>query len=444
MAKRPACVLLLTIVAALAFPAHADKAGKLRRQLDEMLGPNWSRDMAMDYLQSLRGAEQHYDEVARRPERTEEHKQDLTGALYGLASQRATAGDYPGAMQAFSEVRLLYPEKAGASLASDTAVNAEFVKSLLAEYSPEPAVAAIVRAARDRQIVILTEAPFAARHRVLATQLMLELRKLGFSYLAVEALEPEPEDFAKRAFPSVEDGDLIKEPLFGDLVRQAKRAGYRFVSYEKSPRSYSKDDGWANGMAAEDAQARSLVDSILKRDRKARVLVYVSFAHGYKGFEVLPDGRHYESMAERLRVRTGIDPLCVDQINVFDPMPYSRDRELLDAIFADRADESVVLASKQSPAGHWVFDRSRVDLQVLHRPTYLVDGRPHWMSMEGYRKPQAIPLEIPRLLTRPLLVQAFADAEPDYAVPVDQMFVEYGKTPPVFMLPEGNYRFVYQ
>ena len=82
-------------------------------------------------------------------------------------------------------------------------------------------------------------------------------------------------------------------------------------------------------------------------------------------------------------------------------------------------------------------------MQVWHRPESLREGRPHWLSMNGYRRARAIPAKLLPAQGR-RLVQAFVAGESADAVPMDQVLVTAGEAPPVFMLPKGRYRFAYQ
>ena len=68
----------------------------------------------------------------------------------------------------------------------------------------------------------------------------------------------------------------------------------------------------------------------------------------------------------------------------------------------------------KNPDGTYLVEGSgwagKVDMQVFHPATELEGGRPHWLSMDGYRKPVEIPEEL-----RPdgdrVLIQAFVAQE---------------------------------
>jgi hypothetical protein len=157
----------------------------------------------------------------------------------------------------------------------------------------------------------------------------------------------------------------------------------------------------------------------------------------------MPGNRRTAWMAERLRAKSGIDPLCIDQTSVIEPEAGSRDRALLDAIFAARADDAVVLADKATPTRYSSPDTARIDVQVFHRPAQLLRGRSDWLAMGGYRKPRAIPAKLlPKSGRR--LIQAFVDGESADAVPTDQVLVTAGQPVPVLMLPKAKYRFAFQ
>jgi hypothetical protein len=148
-------------------------------------------------------------------------------------------------------------------------------------------------------------------------------------------------------------------------------------------------------------------------------------------------------MAERLRRKTGIDPLCIDETRITQPLPGSRERSFLDAIFAATREDVVVLADRTRRGGYYAVDAGRVDMQVFHRPARVERAREDWLAMHGYRKPRVIPGDLLPASGR-RLIQAFVENEAVDAVPMDQVLVTAGETPPVFMLPKGNFRFAYQ
>jgi hypothetical protein len=353
-----------------------------------------------------------------------------------LAQARAMAGDSAGA--AAARVFGSQPLTEGMHVAARGEA-----EQLMSEFDTRAALDAIVREARDRQIVILNEAHTMARHRAFATQVALELRKLGFEYLAMETLSPRADmaKLAARRYPVVSDGHYSNEPFFGDFLRQAIAAGYTPVAYEQQyDPSFAKLDMFDQVAGREEAQAQNIVDRVLAKDPRARVLVFVGHSHVYKG-SLDMEGRSQTWMAERLRQKSGVDPLCIDQTQSSGPREAERDRILAERMSVSLDADAFVLESKTAPRRYW--PGAGVEIRVWHRPERISNGRPHWLAMNGYRVPSPIPVELLPTQGR-RLVQAFVEGEGEDAVPMDQLLVTAGERPPVFMLPKGKYRFAFQ
>ncbi|ROI06753.1 MULTISPECIES: hypothetical protein [unclassified Chryseobacterium] len=80
-----------------------------------------------------------------------------------------------------------------------------------------------------------------------------------------------------------------------------------------------------------------------------------------------------------------------------------------------------------------------VDLQVVHPPVKLINGRPEWllkMNRHSVSVPQNL---LPESGIR--LIQAFVADSPEDARPIDQVLIMSGKKPPVLMLPDLKVRY---
>ena len=301
--------------------------------------------------------------------------------------------------------------------------------------APEDAIDAIVSAARGRRVVILNEAHHVPRHRAFALALARALRVEGFDTFAAEDFETDAplDEVSRRGYPTRSDGYYLREPLFGDLVRQAARLGYRLVAYEsRTPAGFtgSVEDSIRR---REVAQADLLVSRVLRPHPQARLFVYCGYSHARE------DDDASGWMATRLRLQTGIDPLTIDQTAQGEPPP--RARPSADWAFALARGWLGGPVIVRSPDGVYVGGvyAGAVDLQVFHAPTSLVQGRPDWLAMDGYRAPVPIPAA---LVADDVLVQAFVSHEGEDAIPMDQVVIQGG--PPVLMLPRGSYRLVSQ
>jgi hypothetical protein len=376
-----------------------------------------------DYMAALRRAE----EAAVAGDRDRSKR---SAAFQILAAEQSMIGDTQAAIANYDS---------GLNRQAPRDPDRAAARAILERYEVRDAVATIVAAARDRQIVILNEAHHVPRHRAFATALMLELRKVGFDHFAAETLADRTESLAARGYPVIEDGYYTREPVFGDLVRRALAVGYKPVAYEQSSPTPTPgiDIDWTTRVALREAgQARNLAERVFAKDPKARVFIHVGFSHALEEPEDAGNGRKTAWMAARLKEKIGIDPLTIDQATERPVLgPLSEDA------FAGTTGESAVLVAREG--GEFWRIRSGFDLTVVHRPTRLVGGRPHWLAMDGYRAPWAIPAKLlPKKGRR--LVQAFVASETGNAVAMDQVLVEATKPPPKLMLPKGNYRFAVQ
>jgi len=363
-----------------------------------------------DYMAALRKAEAAVadagDDAAKRRR-----------AMEPLAIELSRVGDTERAIESFRESPVTRLTR------SPLGKTGSDVDAFLATHEIRDALAAIVEQARDRQIIMINEAHHVPRDRAFATLVALELRKLGFEYLAMEAVG-DGAAISKRGYPTP-NGYYTREPVLGDFTRQAARAGYVIVGYDFS----------GNGSdEREEGQAQNLIDRIFANNPKARVLVHAGYLHLTKGPYDSGDGKPRALMAERLRAKTGIDPFCIDQTQ--DPA-----NAVADAIFARAKFDSFVLKARD--AANPYSESTSVDMYVYTKPVRLVQGRPHWLAMDGYRKPRKIPTKLLPTTGR-RLVQAFVEGESVDAVPMDQVLVTAGEKPPVFMLPKGKYRYSYQ
>lgn len=425
MQKIGAMILAAAIATLLACVGHPNVA------------PSNDVPRARDYMSALREAEAKSaaTEGSLEDPQAKLSRTDKSLAMQLLGVAQSMVGDTVAATSTFDEV---FGVKQPDSIEQKNEL-ARDVSDVLRQYTPEDALAAIMRAASGRQIVIINEAHHVPRHRAFAMRVALELRKQGFQYLAMETLAENVDALNSRGYPLERDGTYVNEPVFGDYVRQTLGAGYKLVAYEQKydPATAPKDPIEGIG-AREEAQAQNLVDRIFAKNAAARVLIHVGYGHIAKGEMEMPGNVKMAWMAERLKRKTGIDPLCINQTEG----NASLIRSIEHSLFATRSENALVLSSQVKGDDYWPQDGT-VDMQVFQRPERIVNGRPDWLSIGGYRVPRVIPSKLlPQSGRR--LVQAFFEDESPNAVPVDQVIVIAGKPVPVLMLPKGKFRFAYQ
>jgi len=295
-------------------------------------------------------------------------------------------------------------------------------------YRAVDAADGIAERALGRRIVVVNEAHHVAQTRLLTLQLLPKLRASGYTHLAVEGLDERERELDARGYPIQASGTYVREPLYGEIVRQALALGYVVVPYESSRPE-------ADAETREEDQAQHIVERVFRAAPEARLLVHAGYAHAHERAGYLDA----EPMALRLKRKTGFDPLTVDQ-TLLRPVDAAREypdyRELLRR-FAINA-PSILVASRDGAA--WSLEPSYYDVSVvLPPPAKLIIGRPDWLALGGTRTPVAIDIELGSAHL-PCLIEARYKAESDKAVPADRTLVERSGMQALLFLRPGHYR----
>ena len=314
----------------------------------------------------------------------------------------------------------------------------------LAAAIPHDAISEITRRASATSIVILNEAHDSPRDRVFALEVARALRPLGYSYLAAETFnnasdwggQPSTVDKLLRdGFVRRDTGYYTADPVFAGFVREALRLGYRPVSYEQTEAQGIADPAGTIAMR-EEAEANNLKD-VLRTHPNAKLFIYVGYHHVAES-PIGNSGNRNEWMAARLKRKTGIDPLTIDQTTLTDRDPTVT--ALYNAVAA-RISRPSVLEAGNRPIVVGELARA-VDLQVVQPTRSYRYGRPSWLASLGGHP---VPIPAAFLSTKSeRLVQAFAADAPNDAIPLDQVLLEPGRAVPMLMVPAGRLRFEVQ
>ena len=295
-----------------------------------------------------------------------------------------------------------------------------------ASHQAAPAVDTILHAVAAERVVMVNEAHHRPQTRLLTLALLPGMRKLGFTHFAVEGLDPADTTLASRSYPTEKSGFYIGEPIYGDIVRDALRLGFKVVPYEAvGPDSLTPQD-------RETKQAQALT-AVLAADVDARVFVHAGFAHVDKAPGQLGGAR---PMAVELKRLSGIAPFTIDQtILLHDAGASSSAYRALDAAF--RFAGASVLVSRTGEL--WSFRPRYHDVTVLLPHATDSAGRPEWLSLDGARKRWTADVRACRNRF-PCLFEARYAGEADAAIPADQLAV-FGpnEVDPVLYLRPGRY-----
>ncbi len=291
------------------------------------------------------------------------------------------------------------------------------------------AASGIAELARERRIVMVNEAHHAAQTRLVTLALLPRLRALGFTHFAAEALDERDRELAQRGYPTSTSGTYVREPLYGEIIRTALKLGFVVVPYESTRAD-------ADMATREEEQAQHLVERVFRAQPEARLFVHAGYAHVHKRGDYLFDT---DTMAMRLKRKTGFDPLSVDTTML---RPVGAAREYADYPELLRrfpvAQPSILGARKDAAA--WSLEPEVYDVSVLLPPARVtIVGRPGWLALNGERQATGVALDL-AAAALPVSIEARYANESDKAIPADRVLVEQAAREVVLFLRPGSYR----
>jgi hypothetical protein len=277
------------------------------------------------------------------------------------------------------------------------------------------ALTIIAAAADTARIVMVNERHHVTSDRLLTLRLLPVLWQKGYRYFAAEAFDVRDTALNHRAAARIGvTGGYVDEPVFGEIVREARRLGYTLVPYEASAEQEAASDSLNSQQRRDHAQAVNLNDRVFRRDPNAKVLVHAGFGH----IKERP-ARDWLPMAWYLQRITGLDAVTVDQTVMGEGSSPAKEHPAYHAAYAAglvRHDPVVLTDSAGRPLPPVRFDG--VDLQAVTPRTSYTRGRPDWMALGGTRR--AVDVPVPECAERQCIVEVRLADDPDDAVPLDR------------------------
>lgn len=301
----------------------------------------------------------------------------------------------------------------------------------LSSFKPQNAVDVIAKAAKNYKVVITNEAHYQPQNRVFTALLLEKLYRQGFRYLCVEDLSiddskfklKEDKELNRRKYPVKNTGFYMKEPQYGNLVRQALKMGYTLVAYEH----YASDikDPMERLLARERGQAKNIAQ-ILEKDPNAKILVHCGYGHLNENLK-----NDIGLMAAMLKKNFAIDPLTIDQEYLLEEKnaPYYN--------LTSVKEPSVYVSDK----GFFndFSESHKVDMVVVFPRTKYVNGRPDWLVYDKRRKYYFVKLDKNKLVY-PIMIAAYHKGEDTpTAVPADIVEIERPDDKVALVLIKGQY-----
>lgn len=293
------------------------------------------------------------------------------------------------------------------------------------QFERKNAKAVILEKAKDAEVTIINEAHHIPQHRVFTTELLKEMYNLGYRHLGMETfLSSTKSDSTLRAnkYPVLTNGYYVKEPQFGNIIRQAVKIGYSIFGYESQGHNGSKE--------REINQAKN-IKAYLEQHPNSKYLIHCGFAHGAEG---IYGGSWEKTMASRLTEFTGINPLTINQTSFSEKSKREYENPYYQLVDVEQPS---VYVYQDSIFGKY-REGSWFDISIFHPRTKNFD-RPNWL-LTGNRK--IVPFHFEELEeSGPFLVFAYLQGEEiGKAIPYDLKETNNKKVN--LVLEEGNYNII--
>lgn len=285
----------------------------------------------------------------------------------------------------------------------------------------------ILDSAKNKKVIMLNEAHHLTAHRIFTLDLLLDLKKLGFTHLGLEALGYNETNalLNNRGYPTLKSGYYLKDPHFANMIRIAINLGYKVFRYDTSSGGSIK--------FREYNQALNIAN-VIQQDTNAKIIVHAGWGH------IREDTLHGGPMAYQFKKITGIDPFTINQAEmneestpIFENDTYKQ--------FSEIKSPSVLINKKNN-----LYTNTKYDCILFHPRTHYTSNRPSWLyDCNAYIKKQ---ITLKSELTYPLLVFVYAIhecTETKEAVPIDVIeLLQPAKTVDLFFPYEGAYKIIFK
>ncbi len=372
-------------------------------------------DSALSRVQFLPGDNLHYLYPFYQLFGAEEKfKRIYSGSAYSdmLSHAAAMAGDYSSALE--------YEQQSDTTPVTETERRQIYKNiSLLKNIKNADARRFIVFIAPQYKVIMLNEAYNKPLHRAFAFSLLDDLYKRGFRYLAMEMLNPRPDQ--DLTVLTQHTGLETSEPVAGEMIRYAIDRGFNLVAY---------DDPSASQHTARETDSIRAANlyAVIKKDTSAKIFVYAGYGHIAESTtdpDFIPMGMAFKKIS-------GIDPLTIDQTDMTEVSNFAYGRAFYNAYLEKFPISSPSIALDNDEPVNFTGTKL-YDLTIVHPKTTFRDSRPTWLALDGRRQP--VYVKSSSTGKDVFFVQAFYQFEslksvPGHVVPADQTWL---------VSPKGNY-----
>jgi hypothetical protein len=287
----------------------------------------------------------------------------------------------------------------------------------------------ILDSAKSKKVIMLNEAHHLTPHRIFTLDLLLDLKKLGFTHLGVEAIGLHESNslLTQRGYPTLMSGFYLKDPHFANMIRIAIKLGYKVFRYDTS--------SGGNIKFREYNQALNIAN-VIKQDTNARIIVHAGWGH------IREDtASHGGVMAYQFKKMTGIDPFTINQASMNEESTPDFENDIYKQ-FAEIKSPSVLMNKKTNN----LYTNIKYDCILFHPRTHYTSNRPSWLyDCEAYIKKK---ISLKSDLTYPLLVLVYDIRECEETkepIPIDVVeLLQPVKAVDLFFPYKGAYKIIFK
>lgn len=225
----------------------------------------------------------------------------------------------------------------------------------------------ILKCAKLKRVVMFNEEHHNPLHRLYVETFLINLKKQGFTILALETLSWKDKELNSRGFPIATSGGYTVEPYFSNLVRKALELGFKVLPYE------TKVNGSSSIESREENQANNLV-KIFKQE-KGKILILAGYSHISEAPIISHNGNKIKWMAALLKDKLKIDPLTIDQTEISSSekikevsIPYKNKKPYILSNYKDRYDIHLVYPKKTE---YLHYDLGKEKIRISINPKYV-------------------------------------------------------------------------
>lgn len=253
---------------------------------------------------------------------------------------------------------------------------------------------------KDQRIIMINENHYFPEHRVFTTSLLDSLFKQGFKYLALEDLANSKTSINTREVLFESDGYYINEVMYAEMVRKAKKIGFKLISYDNN-------DAW--NISERDSLGAMELKKVFNKNPNTKMVIHCGFGHVDK---------HQKVLAYFINKELGINPLTISQTIKY---PISS---------AVKLEEPKIVMNHQ---GNESFD-VKTDIQILH-PNYNYSNRPSYLFVND-RKSVSIDLDFN--FSDPIILEVFSEKHIKNSIPFDRLILKPNTKKVRVSVPKGR------